>query len=165
MSRNTTHLVHRTLIKSIRSKTRKITLASEISAGDTGTPLLYSKSAGTRLLRVATAITNYRCPMPNPKPFTPFAALALALLSLTGCAGLSASCVSGDCVNGQGAILGIGGWSYAGEFRSGQAQGKGTFTWMNGTRFDGQFDGGRRVGPGTLTRANGFVLHGVWNDV
>ncbi|MEI7612376.1 MAG: caspase family protein [Betaproteobacteria bacterium] len=103
--------------------------------------------------------------MPNSKPFTPFAVLALPLLLLVGCASLTANCVSGDCVNGQGTILGFGGWSYAGEFRSGQAQGKGTFTWMNGTRFDGQFEGGRRVGPGALTFTSGKVLRGTWNDV
>lgn len=92
-------------------------------------------------------------------------ALGLAFASLCGCAGLTANCVSGDCLNGQGTVLGFGGWSYAGEFRVGQAEGKGTFTWMNGTRFDGHFEGGRRVGPGTLTRTNGQVLRGVWNDV
>ncbi|MDP3428417.1 MAG: caspase family protein [Humidesulfovibrio sp.] len=91
--------------------------------------------------------------------------LALVLSCLCGCAGLTANCVSGDCVNGQGTVLGFGGWSYAGEFRAGQAQGKGTFTWMDGTRFDGMFEGGRRVGPGVLTRTNGQVVRGVWNDV
>jgi hypothetical protein len=102
-------------------------------------------------------------------PFLPNAriralCLALALVALCGCAGLTANCVSGDCVNGQGTILGFGGWSYAGEFRGGQAQGKGAFTWR-GTRFEGNFEGGRRVGPGVLTSAGGQVLRGVWNDV
>ncbi len=92
-------------------------------------------------------------------------ALVLALFFLCGCAGLTANCVSGDCVNGQGAMLGFGGWSYAGEFRAGQAQGQGAFTWTDGTRFEGNFEGGRRVGPGVLTRVSGQVVRGVWNDV
>lgn len=98
------------------------------------------------------------------------ALVAIGLLAgLHGCADLgdivTAKCVAGDCINGKGSILGFGGWSYAGEFRDGQAQGRGTFTWMNGTRFEGIFEGGRRVGPGTLTRTNGEVVHGIWNDV
>ena len=92
-------------------------------------------------------------------------ALVLALFFLCGCAGLTANCVSGDCVNGQGTVVGLLGWSYAGQFQAGQAQGKGTFTWMDGTRFDGSFEGGRRVGPGVLTRVSGQVVRGVWNDV
>jgi hypothetical protein len=91
--------------------------------------------------------------------------LMLALALLCGCAGLTANCASGDCVNGQGSMVGFGGWSYAGEFRAGQAQGKGAFTWMDGTRFDGNFEGGRRVGPGVLTFPNGRTVRGVWNDV
>ena len=93
--------------------------------------------------------------------------LTLSLLCLSGCAvvGPSINCVSGDCVNGQGAMVGFGGWSYAGQFQGGEAQGKGAFTWTDGTRFEGNFEGGRRVGPGVLTRTNGQVVRGVWNDV
>lgn len=91
----------------------------------------------------------------------------LLLLPLSGCAlsSISANCVSGDCVNGQGTVLGFGGWSYSGSFQAGQGHGKGTFTWSDGTRFEGTFDGGRRVGPGILTRTNGQIVRGVWNDV
>jgi hypothetical protein len=107
--------------------------------------------------------------MSYPLPPARFRALFLAivLFSLCGCAviGPTITCASGDCVNGQGSMVGFGGWSYAGEFRAGQAQGKGAFTWTDGTRFEGNFDGGRRVGPGALTFPNGRVLRGVWNDV
>ena len=91
--------------------------------------------------------------------------IVLVLLFLCGCAGLTANCASGDCVNGQGSMVGFGGWSYAGQFQGGEAQGKGSFTWMDGTRFDGVFERGRRVGPGALTFTNGHVVRGVWNDV
>jgi len=100
------------------------------------------------------------------------ALLAAGLLAgLQGCVAklvddiVAAKCVAGNCVNGTGSVLGFGGWSYAGEFRNGEAQGHGAFTWMDGTRFEGHFEGGRRVGPGTLTRTNGEVVHGIWNDV
>jgi len=91
----------------------------------------------------------------------------LLLLPLFGCAisSISTTCVAGDCVNGQGTVLGFGGWSYSGTFQAGQGHGTGTFTWSDGTRFDGTFDGGRRVGPGVLTRTNGQVVRGVWRDV
>jgi len=107
--------------------------------------------------------------MPNSLPPARLRALILILplLFLCGCAviGPTMTCASGDCVNGQGSMVGFGGWSYAGEFQAGQAQGKGAFTWMDGTRFEGTFEGGRRVGPGVLTFPNGRVLRGVWNDV
>ena len=107
--------------------------------------------------------------MRNSLPLARLRALSLILpvLFLCGCAvlGPTMTCASGDCVNGQGSMVGFGGWSYAGEFRAGEAQGKGAFTWMDGTRYDGTFEGGRRVGPGALTFPNGRVLRGVWNDV
>jgi len=109
-----------------------------------------------------------RCPPAAAPGLAAFRALllALALMSLWGCAvGSVLTNCTGDCVNGQGTMSGLGGWSYAGQFQNGEAQGKGTFIGMDSTRFEGLFEGGRRVGPGVLTRRNGQVVRGIWNDM
>ena len=100
---------------------------------------------------------------------------------------LSAECIEGNCVNGQGTFnlpngdQYIGEWKdhkrhgqgtynyldgnqYIGEWKDNTKHGKGTYTWSDGSQYIGEWKDGNYHGQGTLTWANGDQHIGEWKD-
>jgi len=91
-------------------------------------------------------------------------AFVLFLISSTAIA----ECTSGDCENGQGNWVDVGGDQYVGEFLNGRYSGQGTWTGANGDQYVGEFLIGRFNGQGTWTdvygnKYVGEFLRGVQN--
>jgi len=95
------------------------------------------------------------------------------------------TCISGDCVNGNG-VVDYGGMKYEGEFKNGKKDGRGTFSWSNGSKFsgtwkednrvegvedlfngfryEGQYSNNLRNGKGTFTWIDGSIYEGEWQN-
>ena len=62
-------------------------------------------------------------------------------LYFTPSAGVDATCIEGNCTNGEG-----------------------TFTWGNGEKYVGEYKDNKRHGQGTYTAPNGKVDRGIWQN-
>ena len=81
------------------------------------------------------------------------------------CTSLSwASCIQGNCSNGQGTYIYNNGDKYVGEFKDDLFNGQGTFTWANGDKYVGEFKDDLFNGQGTQTWANGDKYVGEFKD-
>ena len=97
------------------------------------------------------------------------------------------TCISGNCVNGEGTYLYANGAKYTGQWKNDKQHGQGTYTYSNGatyvgqfkdnkydghgtytfddgTKHVGQFKNGERNGQGTSTYADGSTYVGQWED-
>lgn len=65
------------------------------------------------------------------------------------------SCISGNCMNGQGTFKWSENEMYVGQFKNEMRNGQGTMTWPNGDKYTGQWKDDKMHGMGTLTYADG----------
>ena len=56
------------------------------------------------------------------------------------------------------------GFSYSGDWISGEMSGKGIAIYANGDRFDGYFLNGKREGKGVMTFQDGKIIDAIWKD-
>ena len=83
---------------------------------------------------------------------------------------LSAECIKGDCVNGQGTYNFASGDQYIGEWKDDKLHGQGTYTWKEeGDQYIGEFKDGKKHGQGTYnfgpnSKFAGDQYVGEWND-
>ena len=75
-----------------------------------------------------------------------------------------ASCIAGDCVNGQGTATYPSGGKYVGEWKDGESNGQGTATSPDGTKYVGEWKDGKSNGQGTATYPDGAKYVGEWKD-
>ncbi|MEY4904541.1 MAG: hypothetical protein RLZZ292_2356 [Bacteroidota bacterium] len=68
---------------------------------------------------------------------------------------LSAQCISGDCLSGNGTFVFDSGARYVGAFTSGKMNGQGTLTFSNGDKYIGTFFEQFREGQGKFIYTNG----------
>ena len=73
-----------------------------------------------------------------------------------------ASCIWGNCSNGQGAFIYDNGDKYIGYYKDDLANGLGTYTFVNGHEYIGEFKDDLFNGQGTQTYANGDKYVGEW---
>lgn len=89
--------------------------------------------------------------------------LGLALLmAVVFVAHLSAQCIDGNCVNGQGTYVFSSGARYVGAFTNGEMHGIGTLYYSDGKRYTGQWVHRYPEGKGILTYPDGRVQKGKW---
>jgi Uncharacterized protein conserved in bacteria len=67
------------------------------------------------------------------------------------------SCVSGNCVNGEGTFIYIDGKKYEGHWESGKRNGKGILNYPDDSKFEGLFKDGIPNGQGIETDFDGHV--------
>jgi hypothetical protein len=82
---------------------------------------------------------------------------------------VEATCVSGDCQNGQGVHTvehadGTQFSTFDGEFKDGKKHGRGVLTLSSGTKYDGEWQDGKRHGWGVFKYADGATYEGEWKD-
>ena len=75
-----------------------------------------------------------------------------------------ASCIWGNCSNGQGAFIYDNGDKYIGYYKDDLANGLGTYTFVNGHEYIGEFKDDLFNGQGTFTFANGEKYVGEFKD-
>ena len=80
--------------------------------------------------------------------------ILIVVLSTQFSFNLSAECIEGNCVDGQGTFTTLNGDQYSGEFKDNKGHGQGTFTTLNG-QYSGEFKDGKMQGQGTFTTLNG----------
>jgi len=84
------------------------------------------------------------------KKHIPLLILTLFPLLLVG-----QTCVSGDCVNGQGIYTYSNGAKYIGEYKNGLENGQGTYNYADGDKYVGEYKNGLANGQGTYNYADG----------
>lgn len=77
---------------------------------------------------------------------------------------LSAQCVEGDCVNGDGRLINLDSNIYVGSFSDGKLEGKGVCYFSWGARYVGEWSNGFFNGEGTYFYTNGKIETGIWKD-
>ncbi len=65
------------------------------------------------------------------------------------------TCISGNCINGQGTLKWNENEVYVGQFKISKREGQGTMTWPNGDKYTGQWKNDFMNGMGTMTYADG----------
>lgn len=75
---------------------------------------------------------------------------------------VQAQCVSGDCQNGQGAMILANGAKYYGEFKNGEMTGEGACYYPDGIVYQGQWLKGLPQGKGVKVFPNGTREEGEW---
>ena len=103
----------------------------------------------------------------NPHPHIRFMKIGIGLfatfLMLSGCARFG--CISGNCINGEGAYRHIrNSTKYVGQFKDSFPHGQGTMTRANGDKYVGQFDHDSSLTQGTYTFHNGDNYAGYFNS-
>ena len=78
--------------------------------------------------------------------------------------GPGATCVEGDCLEGQGTVKFPQGLEYKGDFKESKVNGKGLMMWPSGSKYDGEFNQNMRDGKGTYTYNNGDVYTGDFKN-
>lgn len=73
-----------------------------------------------------------------------------------------AQCVSGNCQNGEGAMILSGGAKYYGEFRNGEITGEGACYYEDGSVYQGQWLRGAPNGKGVKIFPDGTRKEGTW---
>lgn len=86
--------------------------------------------------------------------------IAMALLLFAHV--LSAQCVAGDCVNGQGTFIYPSGAKYIGSFKAGEIDGVGVCYYTDGSKYSGQWKNRFPDGKGTKTYSDGTKRTGNW---
>ena len=56
------------------------------------------------------------------------------------------------------------GFSYSGDWASGEMSGKGIAMYANGDRYEGYFLNGKREGKGVMTFQDGKIIDAIWKD-
>ena len=74
------------------------------------------------------------------------------------------SCLSGNCINGQGTYIFDDGSKYTGSFQDGLPEGEGKVVYSNGEIYEGKMKGGSFEGFGVLNLANGVKVSGYWSQ-
>jgi len=74
--------------------------------------------------------------------------------------GVSALCVQGDCLNGQGTVVLPDGRRYVGEFQEGIRTGRGLMMFPDGTKYLGDWQNDKPHGQGTLSSVGKFEYAG-----
>ncbi len=74
----------------------------------------------------------------------------------------NAQCLSGDCQNGKGAIVLVGGAKYIGEFKNGEISGEGACYYEDGSVYQGQWLKGYPHGKGVKVFPDGTRKEGDW---
>ena len=69
-----------------------------------------------------------------------------------------------DLANGQGTFIYNNGHKYVGEFKDDLFNGQGTQTWANGHKYVGEYKDDSKHGQGTYTWPNGIMQIGMWNN-
>jgi V8-like Glu-specific endopeptidase len=90
--------------------------------------------------------------------------LVFTMLFSFGCATGAGGCISGNCVNGQGAATWSDGEKYVGGFKDGNRNGQGTQTLANGEKYVGEWKDGKFHGHGTQTYPDGRRYVGEFKD-
>ena len=90
--------------------------------------------------------------------------ILIVVLSTQFSFNLSAECIEGNCVNGQGTYTWSGGAQYIGEFKDGKGHGQGTNNFANGDQYIGEYKDGKYHGLGTYTYASGSQYSGEFKD-
>ena len=85
---------------------------------------------------------------------------------LAGCATArqDATCIEGNCIDGQGTMTYPDGAKYVGEWKDGELTGQGTFTYFDGSVYVGEFKDHFFHGQGILTEPNGETFKVVYNN-
>ncbi len=81
---------------------------------------------------------------------------------LTSRGGGQAGCISGDCENGRGTYLSVGGAIYVGEFSNGEIHGQGVCYYPDGSKYQGEWAHRYPEGQGTKTWSSGRSFTGHW---
>jgi len=75
---------------------------------------------------------------------------------------LSAQCITGDCINGQGTFIYPSGAKYVGEFQNRRMHGQGFCQYSDSSKYEGMWKNGYPEGAGKKILANGEVWIGDW---
>jgi len=75
---------------------------------------------------------------------------------------LSAQCITGSCINGQGTFLYPSGAKYVGAFQNRRMHGQGVCQYSDKSKYEGMWKNGYPEGPGKKTLANGETWIGEW---
>lgn len=87
--------------------------------------------------------------------------MLLATMSLNA---KETGCITGDCINGFGAIYYENGEKYIGEFVDGKKDGTGVFIYKNNEKFFGSWMRGLRNGIGKFYKNNQLQAIGIWEN-
>ena len=90
--------------------------------------------------------------------------ILIAVLSIQFSFNLSAACIKGNCVNGQGTYNYANGDQYSGEHKDGKRHGQGTYNYANGDQYIGEYKDNKRHGQGTYNYASGSQYIGEYKD-
>ena len=90
--------------------------------------------------------------------------ILVAMLSIQFSFNLSAACIKGNCVNGQGTYNYASGSQYIGEWKDGNFHGQGTYNFANGDQYIGEYKDDKRHGQGTYTWVSGTSKKGIWRN-
>ena len=90
--------------------------------------------------------------------------ILIVVLSTQFSFNLSAECIEGNCVDGQGTFTTLNGDQYSGEFKDNKGHGQGTFTYANGDQYSGEYKDSKRHGEGTYNYASGSQYSGEHKD-
>jgi len=75
---------------------------------------------------------------------------------------LTAQCLQGDCLNGQGTFVYPSGSKYIGNFKNGEIHGQGVCNYADGSQYEGQWSHRFPQGKGTKTYPDGTQRTGQW---
>jgi hypothetical protein len=90
--------------------------------------------------------------------------ILIVVLSTQFSFNLSAQCIEGNCVNGQGTYAWADGDQYSGEYKDGKKHGQGTYNHASGAQYSGEWKDDKKHGQGTDNYANGNQYIGEWKD-
>ncbi len=77
---------------------------------------------------------------------------------------LSAQCVNGICVNGEGTYIYVDNTSYTGGFKDSLANGYGMCQYSNGNKYIGHWKAHQFHGEGTFYETKGRVIKAIWEE-
>lgn len=86
----------------------------------------------------------------------------LSVACIFGALAVSAQCIQGDCVNGQGTYIYPSGAKYIGQFKNGEIHGIGVCYYTNGSHYRGEWAHRYPEGNGIKTYSDGTVRKGLW---
>ena len=72
------------------------------------------------------------------------------------------TCITGDCINGDGTLRYKNGDTYVGRWKEGKYEGKGVLSFKTGAKYTGEFKQGYYSGLGVFTSEKGDVYTGQW---
>ena len=96
--------------------------------------------------------------------------ILIVVLSTQFSFNLSAECIEGNCIDGQGTYNYPNGDQYSGEHKDNKMHGQGTYYFgksrgkYSGDRYVGGWKDDKRDRQGTYTFANGEIVHGIWEN-